>query len=603
MYKQSGAERRARAIKSLPAALLLNFTLILAVPGTIYFANLGEFSIDFSEFLLFSVPVLGLSTLILIGSGLCFSPSIHERALSFFLAVSLLLWLEANVIVWKYGQFDGRMIDWSDHIRNGLLDTPIWIAAILFAVFKSNLIHRFSGTIAAAFIGIQVVSLVSSVLTAERSAHIAGIKSIKIEQTNKFSFSSERNVILIVVDAFQGDIFDAITSNDSLFKELFDGFVYFENATAAGNYTEIAVPAILTGTVYDNSIPRSQYLQRSFLNRSLPKSLMDAGLGVHLFPWIGWGNESILFDEQIATNFVTAKGDSDRRPVFVEKNAKEVLHLYELSFFRSLPHFLKRVIFDGNGWLFSRLASQFAPDSLKKMVSTDSAFEVNTLVGNAEKKLVIETDQDIFKYYHTKGVHRPLVVNDTLEYGQETFDYSRETYIRQAKANLIYLGKFFDLLRSKNLFQNSMIIVVGDHGSGHTMEMYVQPTDRPVEVGAGLDILPPGNFQWNKAKGVPLILVKRFGESGKLKVSTAPVSTMDIKATVLSELGLDVDGGKSVFEIPENSGRIRYFSAISFESQKREFLPPITVYSIEGHSWADDSWSISGVRQSPGDGE
>lgn len=596
--RQGQSENLQIFSKALAALFFFHFTLLIAVPGTIYFANLEEFSIDYSVFLLFAVPLTAISTVALAGLCVWLPAKINLKVIALVLAISLLLWLEANVIVWKYGQFDGHTINWASHFVYGIIDTPIWIAVIVVASLKPNLFNKYSQSAAITFVAIQIVSLGFSSLSASYTSQSAAIKNTIIDQSDKFAFSSKNNIILIVLDEYQGDIFDAIIDADVSYKHLFEGFVYFENATSASNYTEIAIPALLTGTVYDNATPKSQYLLDSFRNESLPKVLKDNDFAVHLFPWVGWGNESILFGEEIATNFISTDSDSATRPVFVEKNVKEVLHLFELSLFRSLPHFLKPLIFDANGWIVSRLVSKFAPASLKAAASTDSAFETDTLVEGAKRGIRTDLDRKTFKYYHTKGVHRPLVVNEQLEYGSEVFEYSRETYFQQAKANLVYLGELFDLLRKNNIFDNSMIVIVGDHGSGNTPDMYILPTDEPVTVSAGVEITPPTNFQRNKAKGIPLILVKRPGGSGELETSRAPVSTLDVKSTILTEFGLAVDGeSRSMFDFSEHEHRTRHYSAIKFGPEKRDFIPPITVYSINGHSWLDSSWTVTDIQK------
>ena len=91
-------------------------------------------------------------------------------------------------------------------------------------------------------------------------------RNFAIDYAPKYSFSGEKNVILIVLDAYQSDIFFEIISSEPKYADYFQGFTYFRNAVAGSNYTELAIPALLTGRIFDNSQHREDFLREAFLN-------------------------------------------------------------------------------------------------------------------------------------------------------------------------------------------------------------------------------------------------------------------------------------------------------------------------------------------------
>ena len=154
----------------------------------------------------------------------------------------------------------------------------------------------------------------------------------------------------------------------------------------------------------------------------------------------------------------------------------------------------------------------------------------------------------------------PLSVDSDLSFSSANFPFNRKNYVNSVKANIKSIGQFLDDLKTKNIFTNSLIFIVGDHGSGNSPDVYIEPG----EIGERM----PGtrrNFQKDKARGVPVILVKRIGASGPITVNKAPVSLSDIPATILSEIEIEGPAvGRSVFgSLPESPGCERMRRSIS----------------------------------------
>src|SRR5690606_15040160 len=104
----------------------------------------------------------------------------------------------------------------------------------------------------------------------------------------KYAFSAEQNVILIVLDAFQSDVFDDIIKQEPKYASRLVGFTYFPDAVAGANFTEIAVPALLTGQIYDNGRPRQDFMREAFLKTGITTLLNSQGFVADIYPWLGW---------------------------------------------------------------------------------------------------------------------------------------------------------------------------------------------------------------------------------------------------------------------------------------------------------------------------
>jgi len=593
--------RRSRLLTSSIVALFFNFTIFLSIPATIYVGNISEYEISLGVIITISTATIGLLTMCLLLISETFSVKKYRNGISILLTLSVLIWFQSNILAWNYGPLDGRVINWGEYWSNGIVDSPIWLLSILIAIVKFENIYWHSRYISIIFICVQLMGMAFEDSNRKLQPDRNMAKNYNVIEGTKYEYSIDQNIILILLDEFQSDIFLEIVKSETSYGDIFDGFVYFRNATSGSTFTELAIPSILTGSIYDNSYPKDDYLRNEYLNRSIPKLLMDLGYAVELYPWLGWGNESIYFSEELARNIVKKADNVNSDENFTEKKAKEILHLFELTIFRFLPHYAKRYIFNDGNWLITDIVSRLPLPKIKKLVSVDEKYTTNIFVNNAVLKAEKTSKQKSFKYYHTTGVHRPLIVDGNLKFTKDSFEYNRQNYINQAKANLKQLARYFDKLRSIGAYDNSMIIVMSDHGSGGSEDMYISDSNK---FGKALDAEGnpfTRNFKRDKARALPLVLIKKFQAEADLEISNAPVSVTDTKATVLSEIGVETEEiGISMFNVNANENRTRYYAAFDYmNSEHRNYISSITMYAIAGDAWSDDSWKQFRIIKPP----
>jgi hypothetical protein len=109
------------------------------------------------------------------------------------------------------------------------------------------------------------------------------------------------------------------------------------------------------------------------------------------------------------------------------------------------------------------------------------------------------------------------------------------------------------------------------------------------------------------ASGLPLMLIKPFHSDGDLKVSDTPVTLGDIPQTIASELQLqDKFPGVSILSLNTSDKRERkYFYYDGWTNEywdfSKAYLPPMTEYAIDGHSWSLSSWQSMYRTYKPGE--
>ncbi len=579
---------REKLVPSLLVSLFFSLTLFVFGPAHLYFTNIEEFSSSFFElspvFIALSASCALLTTMLLV----FLRNSIYQKALSVMLVVSFLLWFQGNVLVWQYGELDGREIDWATGTLRGLIDGGIWISLLVAALVAARHICRFAKQVGIAFIAIQLASVSISAYTAPDAPHSSGESRVSVENISEFS--PRRNVILLVLDSFQTDVFHEIINREPYYRDMFDGFTYYVDALAGFSKTYSTVPLILTGRYYENTVPIREFIKEAFLGDSLPKVLKTNGYRVDIVGNSEYLNKSIYVDETIASNYVELERTLGR-----SVSLKEAAFLVDLTMFRCLPHFLKKYVHNNYSWFVSNLSLTGIGGGLPAGPHRDAIEFMKRLAKNANA----DSESSTFKYIHLFPPHHPVIFNEHLEYVDVRF--TRENYKLQAKGTLELVRSLMEALKRIDVYDDTLILIIADTGWGHKVNTAASGRSRGSEDEPWLD-------DFLKGRALPVFLVKPLGSRGMLKISAAPVSVGDISKTVISQLGIKAEiPGTSIFDINASDVRERRFLYHWGGGNVREgYMPTMREFVVSGFSWFDKSWRLGfriytpdGIRQSP----
>jgi len=338
---QINKELRKKIILAFLVSSCFSLTLFLFGPSNIFFGNKLEFSFSYNEIVLYLI-VLSFVCILCLTIFLSFLKlSIHRVIVSLILILSFLLWLQGNILSWNYGRFDGREIDWSSKVLCGFIDSGIWVFLIVIAFVKSDFIY--SKMIRKISIFLILIQLISTSFAAITSPAQPNYKKYSIDKKEKFTFSSKKNVIILVLDFFQTDLFQEIISENSFYKEIFDGFTYFRNSLGGFPTTYAAVPFILTGKMYDNSIPIQDFIKKAFLAKSsIPKVLQEKDYNIYLHTL----RKTFYCGEDLMLN---CKYKGERKEIFksdLASNGKIFkITLFDINAFKIAPHFIKHYVY------------------------------------------------------------------------------------------------------------------------------------------------------------------------------------------------------------------------------------------------------------------
>jgi len=547
---------------NLCIALLFSLTLFVYGSANLYFSNVTEFSFLFSKVWYY---FFALALLVLIGI-FVFLQKINNKYTKkitvLFFAVGLLLWIQGNIIVWNYGLLDGHTIPWEDYFWNGIIDAIVWISILVISVLKSDAIYKHIRIICIFLILVQLGGLMATVYAAPDEPSWK-YQNLYQDSQKLYEFSTDTNVIIIILDTYQSDIFQEIINEDEKYKDMFDGFTYYRNSVGGFPTSYPSVILILSGKYYNNSVPIKDFIKNTTLDNSIPVVLKQNG-----------------FRTSISTDVITSIypsrnvfDDISNQPLVgnirsvKDTNLDDASFLTELTLFRHIPQSLKMIFF----------SKPIVPDSgeiYPDMIMYER-FKTDVKVGSPSPT---------FKVFHLRGVHPPFTLNETLE--SQELPSTRSGYKSTAKAELSITHALLTSLKKQGIYNNSLIFIVGDHGAQkRSMGLNNSVNKNSIDSSIVSEKIVTG--------GIPLMLVKPINSTGHLSISDTPVALEDIPKTIADSYGIANNySGESILDNNITSERIRLYYHYDWlhDYWNKQYLPTITEYQINGFSWDSVSW-------------
>ena len=559
----------------LPASLVVA-QLCLFGPHTIYAGNAAEFSAPFWT-LVGPLVVAGAAivlALAAVGSRLTTKSSRCYIALLF--SVGIVLWIQGNLLVADYGALDGSDIDWAIESWRNPYEMALWMLVPLLSIAAARYVAPIAPFASAVLLTLQTVLLMASTLDTEGHAHAKWQGPLD----SMFDLSRTKNVIHIVLDGFQSDVFDDILRDDrERLDKSFSGAVFFADHAGAFPTTIASIPAMLTGdTSYRNDQPLQSYFRDRFEHGSLFKSLRAAGYRVDNITSWRYENSSETQVYPIQRPYASYRE-------YIRYAAWE---LADLSLFRHAPHILRERIFNDQKW---RLQQVFGPrDSNTRRYHSGNAAAV---LDEFAQRLAPAVDGPLYKFMHVGIPHLPVVLNANCEFIGAVRSPDREEYRGQARCAVTKVTAILERLKEIGLYDSSLIVISSDHGIGHTSPRFTHEQH-----------VPSGALSRLAGKALALLIVKPPDGRGPVRISYAPTAISDIPATVMDILGVRHNlPGEPALKLPENASRTRTFAMYDWEGWTTPYFDALDVMDIDGRVLDGDSWSLKASFYAPDTGE
>ena len=543
-------------------------------PLQIFLNNVSEFSADFAQLLLlFLLVSSGLIAVLYLAAGKL-SSQIFLAAVTF---LSVVAFIESRIFFGLAGHqpFAGDMIDWEPLIALSYVELAAILArALLFAVFRRR--QELFYSVSLFILLFHSFGFLHATITRwdaiQQSAR--SVQDTSPYFSDFYRLSRERNVIHIVPDNTQGALMHEILASDfDRYSEVFDGFTLFTRAAGRYPRTFAAISFFMTGlgpdpeTDFVPSVPFTHQYNWTVLNEH---SLVNT-LAAHDFKAFGYQwRDSYCAGRYTACRAGDVFHGHTISPGKAAHTGRIGLDLLDIALFQVTPVLIRRYIHNDERWFLSQLATR---------TRTYSAI-LDLFLEN----MTTDERPGSYNYFHVAGGHPPIQFDEHCNYvGTQKADH--ENTRAQVTCTLLQLERLVQKLKQLGIYDETMIIMHGDHGNEWLTASLNSVGDKV--------ILPRVSGSAN-----PAILVKPPKMQGPLRFSRAPVSIGDVPATINDAFALDGQfPGIPMLSLNETSERERVFLWYDvgprgpYESTL-EALPKAMRYRIRGDLYSRDGWIL-----------
>lgn len=432
----------------------------------------------------------------------------------------------------------------------------------------------------------------------------------------QFQLSKDgQNVVVIMVDRGAGEYVPFIFNEKPELKEQFDGFTYYSNTISYGAHTNFAVSAIYGGYEYTpvEMNRRDDVSLEEKHNEALqlmPHLFTEEGYDVTVIdpPYGNYNNHTDLsvYDDYPDVNTYIAKGkfsDDTLKQLTIESNYR---NFFCFSIMKCLPLYAQASLYSNGGYHNDYHPQKLSSLSTASGVIKDFRESIEVLRNLPTMSNVTDSSRNTFSFIYNDAPHKPALLQtpdyeladtvDNTEYDAEhadrftlegnTIEMTTKTQIASYHSNMatfIEIGKWLDYLKENDVYDNTKIIIVSDHG--YALHHYED-----------LEFAPGKDSHKNIEYYLPLLIVKDFNAEG-FTVSDEFMTNADVP--VIATDGL-IENPVNPFTGQAINSDEKYahdqFIILSdvFSVKKNDgntFLPSAWA-KVSEDAWVADNWSF-----------
>jgi len=543
------------------SASLICLVLFVQNPAVVFTGNVKEFTLNTVDYFSLLIPAYIICAAILSLPALFLQKRILAgyALLASFLA--LLIWVYSNLIVIDFGVLDGGKFDFSI-VDNFLPLEVLGLLAALLALFWAY--ARFGRAVSCSLLVLNLL-VGATVLIQLTTNFQSGRKFTEVDNQSIYRVSDTKNVLIILMDQFQSDIFADLVQNRPAVREELEGFTFFPDALGVGPTTRLTMPSVHSGEFYETGPKLSDFYKTRVESGSFLNSLADAGHEVTLVapPSLGCPVKAASCTGVWPTVF--------SRDVLL---SRELAKLLDLSMFRASPLAGKETFYNDGDWLLSK----------QRMKAQHFVVVGNTFLNQFASAVTVEGSKPATKFIHIMSTHRPYVVNQHCRFtGNNRSERRRTQMYNQASCGLDSFVAVLRKLKAIGAYDQTTVMLIADTGVGafNVGSSHGSSEGEASYHGSGL---------YGAAN--PVLLVKPMHARGDYAISDNQVQLTDVAATIC-ELTGDCNGfpGKSVYNQNDDQRSRRYnLYHLTTEWSNKDFVPKPNAYEIRGPLWRLSSW-------------
>ena len=541
--KKYNKEQKNKLFACLALSCAASFMICFYAPMELFANNLSEFVFDSSMLipvLLGTFLVMFLASVLVLNVAYLLCDKFYGLIMIIYFISYVATYIQGNYMAKNIPVLDGTEVDWSNYTKDNVKTAILWVVVTLItlAIVKFAKMKKFYSvvTVISAFISAMlIISL--CVVCFVKNVNKKHENNMFIDSSNMLEMSENKNFVILLLDCVDARVMNEVLEEHPEYKDIFDDFTYYTNTMSTYPYTSQSIPYILTGQWYENEKTYEEYSKEAYNNSPLFKELEKRDYSIGLY-------ESDIPEIENYDRFDSVFYMGDAK---IDKEKFAMLELKSTGF-TYLPYFLKKYCeYDNNDFKKIRQIDE------SKEIFSDVDDEFYARLKNDEIKL---KDQNAFKFIHIQGAHSPYRYNEKVE------KIKNATYKTNVQACITITDYYLNMLKESGVYDNSVIIVMADHGYEGGL---VQGVDRQN----------------------PILFVKGVGENHELQYNDAPISFEDLQDAYVKLL--DGSSSDEIFPYKEGDQRERRYLLYALRDKNTMYE-----YIQTGHASDKDSMRETG---------
>ena len=461
--------------KLLPSYILsfvICFMFFIFEPITMYSGNIDDLWFDFSMMIfplikLFLISFVGLSIFYSIFYYIFCKKLNKHKVYYILLIISFILfivsYIQGNYLAGNLPGLNGDEIIWSDYNSDSLISIALLLLIcsimVMFTLkFGYNKVIKGIKYISLIIFAMLSVSLITTLLTTNILDVHKNSYAMTIDNLN--NVSNDKNFFIFLVDAVDSRKFNEVTSN-SEYQDTFENFTYYPDTMSAYPFTRDSIPFILSGIINENKDSFSDYSTKAYSNSPFFNKLENLKYDINVYESeLIWNSDDI----EILSNVKNIQGKVYEKS-FYKQEIKYLLYKY-------LPFYLKK---------YSKIETM---DFKNCRIAIDTQYfewDDYSAYNNIKNNNLNIVSKKYFNFTHIEGAHRPFNISEdfsTIENG---------TYEQKLIVCLKIINLFINRLKENNVYDNSVIIIMSDHGFNYEDIELVEGRQNPILYIKGID--------------------------------------------------------------------------------------------------------------------
>lgn len=431
-------------------AFTVSFFVFVFAPMEMYFSSKDYFFFGGMEILkytlCFGMLAFAIISFVIIVIELR-NATVWKYVISFVVATFLLFYFQGNFWLVNYGALDGEKVDWSKYYIEGVIDSLLWISVWIMAIVITHKIawkkiENLYKNVCICVLLIQSVTLITLFVNND------GInKTPEYLSTNEYEFeySRDNNLIVIMLDSFDATVLSEIINGEDgeIYRDILTDFTFYPDTTGMYSYTALAVPYILTGDEYLNDMTYGEYLEQAYSQAPVLNKAKDNNwrIGIYNVTTLPQ-TECTMIAENVKLVHNTAS--SHRRLL---------KYFYKLIAYKYMPQVFKQYF-----WFYpDEMISGLIDNEANVTIFSEDNFVFRN---NFREGISGDSAQPTFRFYTLFGAHQPYHTTEEFEYSDEETDV-----YQTSKGILKMVDEYLDELREADVYDNSNIVILADHGT------------------------------------------------------------------------------------------------------------------------------------------